>query len=329
MVLIALGSVLAVRRARDFADDRKFWWHELARNPDGLDALRFAIESAERDRHFEAAMQLTAAAKLSASRSFAHTGLEADFVEQATLLILQRTKDRDHAALETLERFDQALLDAKEDTAVLSLRDLRMSLALRRGPIAVRLAALRPRILIDRADIESRLGHDEAALQWVEQALQDCPRCVDIGRVSAMVEARAHHYERAFAILDEVAHDAGEASVADVRITLKQAFLAFRQGQEAEEGPVKIQLRATEFAKLQAWGRAYEVLAPHREAIEQAPGFAIGFAELAWRAGETEVARGVLTKVVPKEKVDDMLHEWSRKRGWREAEARIEKPRGP
>ena len=74
--------------------------------------------------------------------------------------------------------------------------------------------------------------------------------------------------------------------------------------------------RATELATLQAWGRAYDVLSPYKEEIVKAPNFALGFAELAWRAGEFDVAREVLGGWMPASEIEDTTMGWSRKMGW-------------
>src|SRR6185295_5115868 len=125
--------------------------------------------------------------------------------------------------------------------------------------------------------------------------------------------------DRAEAIIDAVARAADEALVADtrrlVRSAAQTASLAAKTGDQAE----RLQLRASELATLEAWGRAFRVLLPAKQAIEQAPGFAIGFAELAWRAGEFEVAREVLARMMPADAIRHATETWSAKMGWSDA----------
>ena len=78
----------------------------------------------------------------------------------------------------------------------------------------------------------------------------------------------------------------------------------------------RLQLRATGLCTLEAWGRAYDVLAPAKDEIAAAPNFAIVFAELAWRAGEFVVARDILAKWMPDEAAEQATHGWSVKMGW-------------
>jgi hypothetical protein len=99
--------------------------------------------------------------------------------------------------------------------------------------------------------------------------------------------------------------------------SLHEAELARKQADVAPEGPLQLTLRATELSRLDAWGRAYALLAPHRAQIERAPGFALSFAELAFRAGDAGVAREVLATILPEEKREPELEKWAYKMGWR------------
>jgi hypothetical protein len=136
-----------------------------------------------------------------------------------------------------------------------------------------------------------------------------------VGVVGALVAARAGDYTKARLLLAS-SPDHGVDDALPVAKTLDAAELAHRQAALAS-GPVALQLAASELAALEAWGRAYHVLSPFRAQIELAPGFAIGFAELAYRAGDAHVARGVLEKQVPAEKIGPLMDQWAVKMGWR------------
>jgi hypothetical protein len=58
------------------------------------------------------------------------------------------------------------------------------------------------------------------------------------------------------------------------------------------------------------------VLAPHEADIAHAPKFAVGFAELAFRAGEPAVARRVLAASTSPAEIDVLIADWSVKMGW-------------
>jgi hypothetical protein len=75
-----------------------------------------------------------------------------------------------------------------------------------------------------------------------------------------------------------------------------------------------------ELGALDAWGRAYTVLAPFKDRIKIAPGMAYGFAELAFRAGYPEVATEILRGLVPPEKIAPIQRDWTVKMGWSVAE---------
>jgi hypothetical protein len=89
---------------------------------------------------------------------------------------------------------------------------------------------------------------------------------------------------------------------------------------------LRLQARATELSTLEAWGRAYDVLSPYEREIVQAPNFALGFAELAWRAGEFGVAREVLGALMPASDVEGTTLAWSKKMGWVDPEQQALRP---
>jgi hypothetical protein len=58
------------------------------------------------------------------------------------------------------------------------------------------------------------------------------------------------------------------------------------------------------------------VLAPYENEIAHAPKFAVGFAELAFRAGDTNAARRVLGASKSPAEIDVLIAGWSAKMGW-------------
>jgi hypothetical protein len=132
--------------------------------------------------------------------------------------------------------------------------------------------------------------------------------------IAAVVIARAGQYDEAAAVLDSLGSEQAKHT-APVRVLLERGREARDRALDAQ-GPAQLQARASELAALDAWGRAYEVLAPHKEQIKRAPKFVQGFAELAVRAGEEAVAREVLVGHLTPAEIDQRIQEWSIKMGW-------------
>jgi protein O-mannosyl-transferase len=313
----ALALVAFVRtldRAIDFSDDGRFWARERTLHPESLEAHRFAIARAKTEHKYPTALKYAADAREQAARFYAHFGAEAEFVHEYIEVSALLTPDRSVDRLKSIDAFFAALLDPLVVTASVELEGTHIELVLH-GALHERVRAMRVRTMIARASTLSRLGADSAASALIDDAYAACPGCINAGIVGALAAARSGDYARARALCDRVASARGESLVAEQRKAIESAYVARRQA-SAASGPVMLNLQAQELARLEAWGRAYEVLSPYRVQIEQAPGFAFGFAELAFRAGEATVAREVLEKQIPADKVPATLALWGRKMGW-------------
>ena len=77
------------------------------------------------------------------------------------------------------------------------------------------------------------------------------------------------------------------------------------------------QARARQYAALELWGRAFEAMpaatngTPSRE-------HALEYAELAFRAGEAQIASNALRSQLTQEQVAVQFDEWQRAMGWTE-----------
>lgn len=315
VAIVALFAI-AFGRSADYADQRRFWAREIATHPDSLEAWRFVIGNASDDRHYVEALRATIRGQTLAASSYGHTGSEAEFILQGADILSFLVPDLDAKDLRAIDRFYSELLDPSPGAAQLDVPPVHVDVQRRAGAVQSRLQALRPQILISRAVIASRIGDDAAALALAEQARNECPRCTHQVAVIAIVKARAGDYAGAQKVLDELAAMTGEASVKEQREIVIKAQVLAKQAEDAPEGPIKLNLRARELSQLDAWGRGYEVLRPYKEQIKKAPGFALGFAELAYRAGDEATAREVLQANVPAEKIEPTIKEWRRKMGW-------------
>jgi phage shock protein A len=133
---------------------------------------------------------------------------------------------------------------------------------------------------------------------------------------TALANARAGKYDAALAALGEGTATAVQKPITGMRAQIEKAREAAISA-VAANGPAKLQARATELTSLELWGRGYDVLAPFKDQIKGAPKFAIGFAELAFRAGETAVAREVLQAIGATD-IDAQLQTWAVDMGWAE-----------
>ncbi len=310
-----LGCV-SVARSDDFVDEPEFWARELRLHPDSLEALRFHIQAAAEKHDFRTALELSARGQSLASGLYAHTGDEADFVIFGVRFLAALTPDRDVPRLQALAGFCAQAADPNATSARLTLSDVDIVVPVGRGPAGGRLSLQHVRMTMIRANILSRLDDDATALGLAAGAHAACRTCTEIGTLRALIEARAGNYERADEVIAGLAAANGEPTVAEVREVVRKAALLRKQAAMAPEGPLQLDLRAMELAALDAWGRAYAVLAPFKDRLKLAPGMAYGFAELAFRAGYADVATEVLGALVPKEKIPGIELAWARKMGW-------------
>lgn len=304
-------TTLTLSRAIDFSDEARFWDHERVLHPESVEAIRFAVRRAKQERRFRAAEALALEGRAVSARLYRDSGMEADFTLLFAEVRAQLTPDLAAPTIVSLDAFYAALLDPRSRQGVLSLPERTLTLSLA-GTNGQRVRGLRARLLGARADLASRLGDDQAALASIEQALAACPGCAQPAKLAVMIRARAGDYAGARALVAALA----AAEVPALAKALDAAELAHRRA-ATSTGPEALQLSATELAALEAWGRAYAVLLPARAQLEAAQGAALGFAELAFRAGDAEVARAVLGSHVPNDRIAPMLDEWALKMGWR------------
>jgi hypothetical protein len=170
-------------------------------------------------------------------------------------------------------------------------------------------------LLAIRMDLRSRLGDDAGAITLADDALAKCSHCGSVLSAAALAVARAGRYDDAIAILDSDPGRVVAKSLAANRemIAKAQAEHARAQG---TTGPAQLQAQAAALAAVELWGRAYDVLAPFKDEIKNAPKFAKGFAELAVRAGEPQVAREVLAPTTPAAEIDQLIAQWTQRMGW-------------
>ncbi|MBL8717805.1 MAG: hypothetical protein JNL79_17620 [Myxococcales bacterium] len=311
---VVLLTVVAARRSADFDDEPTFWQREARLHPESMEAVRFLKGQAMVERRYKDALVAAAALHQTCARWYAHTGYEADALVESIEVLALLAPDGDAPALTAYAAFLGQTLD-HTPTPTLDRPGLRITLA-RRAPVQRRIEALEHRILGLRASILSRLGKDAAAIAVSQVATSHCTRCGSVWRDASLVHARAGDFATATRFLDEAARLEGEPAVKLLRTSLNSAALDAQQAALAEGDMMKALLGARSLARLEAWGRAYALLAPHRALLEKAPGLALTYAELAYRSGDEKGARAMLAVVRPPETIDPTVKDWARKMGW-------------
>ncbi len=311
---VVLLTVVAARRSADFDDEPTFWQREARLHPESMEAIRFLKGQAMVERRYKDALVAAAALHRTCARWYAHTGYEADALVESIEVLALLAPDGDASALTAYAGFLGQTLD-RTPTPTLDRPGLRITLA-RRAPVQRRIEALEHRILGLRAGILSRLGKDTDAIAVTQVATGFCPRCGSVWRDASLVHARAGDFTAATRLLDEAARLEGEPAVKLLRVSLNAAAIDAQQAALADNEMMKALLGARSLSRLEAWGRAYALLAPHRTLLEKAPGLALTYAELAYRSGDEPAARQMLAVVRPPETIDPTLKEWARKMGW-------------
>jgi hypothetical protein len=305
-VALAFGA-LAFSRSADYRDERRFWERELALHPDSRQARTVIIAHYVGEKRYATAM--LEILKLADAKS----GDRVEIAYHLAQVVSGLVPDHERASLEAIDTFCKDLIEQKPPSATLAVRELRYTITTSGPQFTRELSRFKLRLLALRVDLASRLGDDARALELAKEVIGACPRCLGVSSMASLAIARGGHYDDAIAVLDNIG-PAAEASpfrkmIADARAAGERALNA--------AGPAQLQARASELSALELWGRAYDVLAPHKAEIQHAPNVVMGFAELAVRAGETPTAREVLAGQLSPAEIDAKIDEWSRKMGWR------------
>ncbi|NVB83087.1 MAG: hypothetical protein HOV81_32210, partial [Kofleriaceae bacterium] len=307
--IFATGAQSASRSA-DYRDERQFWARELALHPESPMAQGFAIGESMREKRYEAALAQT----LQLSKSDA--GYQDAFAAvQMADILAALIPDHDRASLEKVDAFCQELLEKKAPAATIAVRNVTFSIPTQNRLFSFKLEKVRLRITALRAEIKSRLGDDAGAVALADAELAKCPRCRTAIMMTALAHARASDYEAAREALALAPRDVDDELLASIHTMVEQAEAAHRDGVNVS-GPAKLRARAAELSALELFGRAYDVLAPYKAEIVHAPKVVVGFAELAFRAGDAQTAREVLATIESASEVEAHLAEWERKMGW-------------
>jgi hypothetical protein len=230
-------------------------------------------------------------------------------------LIARLTPDRDRKTLEAIDTFCRDMLARKQPEAVLQLPTLEFRIRTGSPQYEREMVEQELALLGLRSTLHSRLGDDTGALALAQAGVDKCPRCVTALITATLALARGGKYDDAIALLAQAGDALPTAAVQDLgRLIAKTRALSERA--EATTGPEQLRARASAFTELELWGRAFEVLEPYKDQIKIAPKSAFGFAELAYRAGEPQVAREVLASTMQPDEIERTFAGWARSMGW-------------
>lgn len=311
VLALAIGalSVQAVRRAGDFADERMFWERELALHPESAEARWARVQAAIFDKRYRAALHETLEMpKHNANRNF-NVGIAVTVAD----LIARLTPDHERNSLEAIDGFCRDMLERKQPEAVLRVRTLEFRIITTSTQFERELGEQKLALLGLRASLHSRLGDDNGALAIAQAAMDHCPRCASALITAVLALARGGAYDDASALLAGARDHLGAAAALASMISKSRVEHDHAQ---TTSGPDQLRARAAALASLELWGRAYDVLEPYKDEIKRAPKSRLGFAELAYRAGETQVARDVLSSFMQPDELERTLAGWAGAMGW-------------
>jgi hypothetical protein len=309
---IALLSIQSVRRSIDYGDEDRFWERELALHPDSAEARRRKVSRLIAAKRYDAALRET----LELLRSSA---LPEDLPAAADIaqLTSDLAPDHDRASLQAIDAFCADMIARKAPAAELHLPRLTFTIPTQTRRYAMYLEAYALKLLALRMSIRSRLGDDAGALALAKDGLERCPTCPSTVTGAALALARAGQYDDATRVIESGRGHVTDAALDSLAEMIGKSRTEWDRAAADPPGtPAQLQAHATALSALELWGRAYDVLAPFEDQIKSAPKFALGFAELAVRAGEAAVARDVLAPTHTPVEIERLIHDWSRTMGW-------------
>ena len=311
---ILATAVISAKRATEWADEEVFWAREVELHPESREARQYRITKAMIDKRYETALvELLALTRTQEVGTLDVTGVDIGF--QVADVLSRLVPDHDTAALHAIDQFCRAVLEGKAETAMLAVRNVHLQISTRGKSFDEQRTKFAAQYWALRASLQIRLGDHATARAYVQTAKTLCEACKHVVTVEALALAAAGRTDDAIAVVDRAQARGGNVQLATVREHLAAALEARNRSLSAT-GPAQIQQHASELAALELWGAAYDVLAPYKAQIEQAPGFALGFAELAFRAGEPGIAREVLAKNVSPDQIGPLFEDWTAKMGW-------------
>lgn len=314
-VTVALGA-RSVARTADFTATTAFWSYELSQNPTHVLGYVFAVEHARGRARPRQALQLAARGFELTGLDFSHDAQRSTLVLDALELVAALTPDVRQGELQAIDDFITTLASG----APARLHASGIALDIPAGArVRQHLARRQAELLLLQADLATRLGDHARGLALARRAVESCPRCTAEWTSAAKIALRAGEHETARAWF-QGPRQRPWSELPDAIRGLSETARALDAQLDKANGPSRVQLLARRQLLLGLPGRAYLTLAPHREAITASdPQAALALAEVAARAGATEDARAILSRIEGIASAQ-RLATWNATLGWRDAE---------
>jgi tetratricopeptide (TPR) repeat protein len=309
-VLLAFGSSA---RAADYSDERAYWSHELDVNPRSLEALTAQMSLAVSEQRYDDALLWLKRAHQVGVNHFRPTRVDLGLVTTAVELLTNITVDAERRELLGIARFHEQLAGAALGTAELRHPKAQIKIEVTE---ATRKVLLPDRIhfVFARGEILARLGDDQQAVTLLRRALQQCADCRTLLPRAALPLAAAGDYAAARELLGRYGRITGERSLLQEDLVAAAEKWAHRAA-TARGSAERTHAKAMELSTLGYFGRAFELMQPHEPQFENVRDVALGYGELAWRAGHYEAARRVLRLHLPPAEVAKMTAHWHEELG--------------
>lgn len=314
----ALLFVVTFARASDFSSEQALWRAEIERNPHYLPAQEYFVVRELRESRPRRALALGGHFFVSNRKAGFPEAYNVTLGTRLVEGVLQATADADRETLVEVQRFCETL--AKPAAAVLDVPALGMRYVIPDEPALMRdIGAQRRFWLLMAAEAASRVGHDAATLEYVDDTLRGCETCWAIADSAAIAQARAGDPEGALAVVRgfrRVAPPGKDESL----ITTLEGIAGVKPALPGGRGP----LVSHYYASLGAFGRAFQAA---KEAIESPPSDSpsrLLLAELAVRAGFVEDARRLVGSEMSEEAFIQWVTELEPPVRWRDAPADAE-----
>lgn len=283
-----LGFSLAAvtfARAADYSSEQAFWRAEIEQSPNYLPAQEFFIVRELREQRTRTALRLAQHFFAANSATGFPELYNGNLVTRIVEGLLQLTPDAQRETLQRIERFCADLALGKP--AALAVPEVGVNFVVSDDPSLLDSMKSRRRLLqLLAAEAASRLGDDAVAREHIRRLMVGCEKCWTILSSSAIVQARSGDLSGALEVVRVAAEVAPPGRATSLLETLHEVSPLHEAIAEGR-GP----LASRYYASLGAFGRAFEAA---REAVEHPPedeASRLAIAELAARAGHTDVAQ--------------------------------------
>lgn len=301
---IALSALflISVRRSADYSSTQSFWKAEILANPNYIAAQDFFVVRELAQKRPHSALRL-ALQFLESNRMAGYEALNQGLIFQIVEALSDLTPDVDRKTLGALSRFCDSIVQGQSAEFVLPNRGVHLKFENQESD-RLEWHAQRRNILLRSADLLSRLGYDEAAIERLSLALDGCEVCWLLFMKAAVIQARARDFQGAMELAEAFDKYASPLRRGQVRRHLQRALEMSSLVGTPGASPV---LTSIFYTELGAFGRAYRAAARAFESPPEGLEAHRALAELALRAGDIEAAKKMAARSMNAETIESFL----------------------